>query len=77
MDFKCIIHGSFSKHFKEIQRAAEIFRAAGIEVLAPKPSELVQQVDGFGLFDDEIGMDPRYVELLYLQKSQTIRQEWL
>lgn len=70
--FRCIIHGSFSKHFKEIQHAAAVFRAAGIEVLAPKAADLVDQKDGFGLFADEVGMDPRYVELVYLRNLKQL-----
>ncbi len=64
--FRCVIHGSFSKYFAEIRRAAEIFTAAGIEVLAPQQNELAAQQDGFALFENEIGQDPRFIELLYL-----------
>lgn len=64
--FRCIIHGSFSKHFEEIQHAASVFSRAGIEVLAPKQGELIAGQDGFALFEDEQGKDPRMVELLYL-----------
>lgn len=34
--FRCVIHGSFSKHYSEILEARKIFEDAGIEVLAPK-----------------------------------------
>lgn len=70
--FSCIIHGSFSKHFSEIKQAARIFTEAGIEVLAPKQSELVAVDNGFALFEDEIGKDPRLVELEYLQKLRQL-----
>ncbi len=70
--FRCIIHGSFSKHFSEIQRAAEIFTEAGIEVLAPQMAELVAEKDGFGLFADEVDKDPRLVELLYLHNLKRL-----
>ena len=70
--FRCIIHGSFSKHFDEIRRAAEVFRSAGIEVLAPKDGELKPGPDGFALFDDEVGQDPRLVELLYLHNLKRL-----
>jgi ADP-ribose pyrophosphatase YjhB (NUDIX family) len=64
---RCIIHGSFSKHFSQIKQASELFRAAGIEVLAPKQGELVTSANGFALFEDEQGQDARLIELLYLQ----------
>lgn len=70
--FRCIIHGSFTKHFAEIQAASRIFTAAGIEVLAPKQGELVAAQDGFGLFEDELDMDPRLVELLYLHNLKRL-----
>jgi nucleoside triphosphatase len=71
-DFRCVIHGSFSKHFDEIRRTAEIFTAAGIEILAPKQGELVASTDGFGLFEDEIDQDPRLIELLYLHNLKKL-----
>lgn len=72
---KCIIHGSFSKHFGEISEASQLFRAAGIDVLAPKQGELVDKNNGFGLFEDEIGQDPRLVELLYLHNLKSLGRE--
>jgi len=71
-DFRCVIHGSFSKHFDEVKKTVEIFSAAGIEVLAPKQGELVASTDGFTLFDDEVGQDPRLVELLYLHNLKNL-----
>lgn len=70
--FRCIIHGSFSKHFDEIRNAYDIFTRAGIEVLAPKQTELIPGPDGFALFEDEIGQDPRLIELLYLQNLKQL-----
>ncbi|MDB5164361.1 MAG: hypothetical protein JWS12_979 [Candidatus Saccharibacteria bacterium] len=72
--FRCIIHGSFSKHFDEIKKAAQKFELAGIEVLAPKSGELVSNTDGFGLFADEEGQDPRLIELLYLHNLKRLGQ---
>jgi 8-oxo-dGTP pyrophosphatase MutT (NUDIX family) len=71
-NFCCIIHGSFSKHFAEIKKTAAIFSAAGIEVLAPKQGELVASHEGFALYDDEIGQDPRLIELLYLHNLKKL-----
>ncbi len=70
--FRCVIHGSFSKHFAEIKKASEIFEKAGIEVLAPKKGELVSAKDGFAFFEDEKNQDPRLVELLYLHNLKRL-----
>lgn len=70
--FRCIIHGSFSKHFVEIQQAREVFTRAGIEVMAPKAGQLATDSSGFALFEDEQGQDPRLVELLYLHNLKTL-----
>ena len=64
--FKCIIHGSFSKHHDEIIRVRSIFEAAGIEILAPKAGELAMAPDGFARFPDEHAHDARLIELHYL-----------
>lgn len=70
--FRCVIHGSFSKHIEEIRQAAEIFSGAGIEVLAPKSGELIKVQNGFALFEDELGQDPRLVELIYLHNLKRL-----
>lgn len=70
--FRCVLHGSFSKHFDKIQQVHRLFTAAGIEVLAPKAGELIAYDQGFGLFEDEIGQDPRAVELLYLHNLKKL-----
>jgi ADP-ribose pyrophosphatase YjhB (NUDIX family) len=70
--FRCVIHGSFSKHFAEIQHAAKVFSGAGIEVLAPKRGELVGDTEGFALFEDELDQDPRLIELLYLHNLKKL-----
>jgi ADP-ribose pyrophosphatase YjhB (NUDIX family) len=72
MPLRCVIHGSFSKHFDEIRHAQEVFTKAGIEVLAPKAGELTGNKDGFALFEDEQGQDPRMVELLYLHQLKDL-----
>lgn len=75
MRFRCVIHGSFSKHFEEIQRVHRLFSSAGIEVLAPKDTELVADDAGFALFEDEVGKDPRLIELLYLHHLKQLGQD--
>jgi ADP-ribose pyrophosphatase YjhB (NUDIX family) len=70
--FRCIIHGSFSKHYTEIVQAARMFQAAGITVLAPQLGGVAAEDHGFALFADEIGQDPRLIELLYLQQLKQL-----
>lgn len=71
-DFRCVIHGSFSKHFAEIKRVSEIFQKSGIKVLAPKKGELTGVQGGFQLFEDELNLDPRLIELLYLRNLKRL-----
>lgn len=70
--FRCVIHGSFSKHFSEINRTRKIFEEAGIEVLAPKIGNLGGSINGFSLFEDEKGKDPRLIELEYLHNLKIL-----
>lgn len=70
--FRCILHGSFTKHFDTIQEIYRVFTAAGIEVLAPKYGEITAFQDGFALFEDEKGQDPRAIELLYLHNLKRL-----
>jgi len=51
--FRCVLHGSFRKHFNEVRRAYRIFTDAGIEMLAPKAAEIAAIKDGFALFKGE------------------------
>ena len=71
-NFRCVIHGSFSKHFSEIKRTADIFSSAGIEVLAPGAGEIVGETDGFVLLEGEQENDPRLIELLYLHNLRRL-----
>ena len=71
-DLRCIIHGSFSKHFAEIKRTAEVLANAGVEVLAPKQSEIAAVRNGFALFSDELDQDSRLIELLYLHNLKRL-----
>jgi ADP-ribose pyrophosphatase YjhB (NUDIX family) len=70
--FRCVIHGSFSKHFNQISEVHNTFTKAGIEVLAPKMGNLTNSKNGFQLFEDEIGQDPRLIELIYLHKLKQL-----
>jgi len=64
---KCIIHGSFRKHYDIIKQIAEKFSAAGIEVIAPLISEIVGESNGFVHLANDPSGDPRVTELLYLK----------
>lgn len=69
---QCVIHGSFRKHFELIQGVHDIFTAAGIEIIAPKKSDLVSIKDGFALLEGEENQDTRLIELLYLHNLKKI-----
>lgn len=71
---RCILHGSFRKHFKIIEEVRNIFAKAGIEIVAPQKSQLSDTKDGFALFDGEENLDPRMIELLYLHKLKELRK---
>lgn len=66
MPLRCVIHGSFRQHFAQIREASELFRAAGVEVVAPSLGEFVGAEDGFLRFAGEEGIDRRVIELKYL-----------
>ncbi|MDO8557983.1 MAG: NUDIX domain-containing protein [bacterium] len=71
-NFRCVLHGSFRKHFDEMRRIYRIFTDAGIEVLAPRISDIVSVKDGFAMLDGEREIDPRIVELLYLHNLKRL-----
>ncbi|MCR4311653.1 MAG: NUDIX domain-containing protein [Candidatus Uhrbacteria bacterium] len=64
--FRCVLHGSFGKHFDEIQRIHRLFTQAGIEVLAPEASNVARVEAGFAMLESDREQDPRVIELLYL-----------
>lgn len=72
---RCILHGSFRKHFDLIQEVHDIFTGAGIEVIAPKKSELISIENGFALLEGEENQDPRLIELLYLHNLKKLGKE--
>ncbi len=55
-----------------IQDAHHTFTRAGIEVLAPSLEPLADIQNGFALFEDEIGEDPRLIELRYLHNVKRL-----
>ena len=72
--FRCILHGSFRRHFNEIKRTHKLFSNAGIEVLAPEFSGIECEKDGFVLLQSDVADDPRMIELLYLQKLKRLSE---
>jgi len=64
--FRCVLHGSFRKHFTEIQYIRRLFEAAGITVLAPNASSVSDLKDGFVRLESDRDPDPRMIELQYL-----------
>jgi len=63
---RCLLHGSFRKHFDAIKKARDTFTRAGIDVLAPGADEVASFENGFAFFSGEETLDPRQIELQYL-----------
>lgn len=70
--FRCVLHGSFRKHFNEIKKIHEIFTAAGLEVLAPAFSEIKHFENGFAVLESDKEQDQRMTELLYLHNLRRL-----
>lgn len=64
--FRCVLHGSFGKHFEEIKKVHRLFSENGIEVLAPAMSEIKSFENGFAVLETDEEKDQRMIELLYL-----------
>src|SRR3989344_2682589 len=72
MRFRCVIHGSFRKHFDDIKKIHTLFTKNNIEVLAPSISKIKDEKDGFIFFDTDKESDPRMIELLYLHNLKQL-----
>lgn len=70
--FRCVIHGSLRKHARAMGETIAMFQGAGIEVLAPKMTNIVKEEGGFLFFRGEEQYDPRLIELLYLQNLRNL-----
>ncbi len=70
--FRCVLHGSFQKHFSEIQRIHRLFTSAGVEVLAPSVADVATVKDGFAMLSTDTETDPRMIELLYLHNLKRL-----
>lgn len=72
--FRCVLHGSFNKHFEEIKRVHGIFTKAGFAVLAPELSEIKNNKNGFAILKSDTESDPRMIELMYLRNLKHLRE---
>lgn len=72
---RCIIHGSFRRHFDVIKETANKFSMANIEVIAPDISEIAGETDGFVHLASDKSQDPRVIELMYLKKLSKLGPE--
>src|SRR3989338_8555076 len=70
--FRCVLHGSFGKHFEEIKKTHRLFSAAGIEVIAPEFSDITSSKGGFAILKSDTEKDPRMIELLYLRNLKRL-----
>src|SRR3989344_6865807 len=70
--FRCVLHGSFRKHWSEIQKIHRLFTANGIEVLAPTMSEIKTTENGFVVLESDGQRDQRLIELLYLHNLKQL-----
>ena len=70
--FRCVLHGSFGKHFEEIKRIHGLFTENGIEVLAPAMSEIKSFDGGFAVLESDQEKDQRMIELLYLHNLKRL-----
>lgn len=67
-EIRCVVHGSFGRHFSEIRSAMRTFKKADIQVIAPESVEITAINGNFLLLEDEEKLDPRFVELRYLHQ---------
>ncbi len=66
-DFVCTVHGSLSKSFATYKLSYDLLANAGINILAPKRTEIADFQSGFAYFEnDDIHDDKRLVELRFI-----------
>lgn len=70
--FRCVLHGSFRKHFEDIRKIHRLFTENGIEVLAPAMSEIKAIEGGFAVLESDHEKDQRMIELLYLHNLKRL-----
>lgn len=66
---KCLIIGSFRKHYSQIVETIKFFNTNNIDVLSPKISTILNPEDEFVVFDyDSKDADIRQIEDMVLEK---------
>ncbi len=63
---RCVIHGSFIKHYPLITDTARIFTKAGINIIAPRITKVIGETDGFTHLEGDASRDPIFTELQYI-----------
>src|SRR3989338_7826284 len=66
---KCVLHGSFRRNFDLVKEMHTLFTNAGIDVVAPDISKIVDEKDGFVYLQQDQSKDYRMTELLYLKTA--------
>ncbi len=70
---RCVIIGSFRKHYKEILKIIDIFHKADIKVLSPKKSFIINPEDDFVLFNyDPKDKSKKEIEDAVLKKIRNV-----
>ena len=59
---KCVISGSFRKHYDDIAKLAQTFGEQEIEVLSPKISRVINVAAGFAFLESDASDNPKTVE---------------
>ncbi len=59
---KCVISGSFRKHYDDICRTISDFERLGVEVLSPKKSSVVDSNEAFVILETDKSSDPKKLE---------------
>src|SRR3989344_2176868 len=70
--FRCLLHGSYRRHYEAIQQAGTIFAQAGITVLAPTLAPVTHIKEGFAYLATDQEKDQRLLELLFLEKIKVL-----
>lgn len=70
----CVLHGSYGRNLGAIHEAATILESTGlIKIIEPTDFDVVGYEDGFPLFVGQEGLDPREIELRFLQNVLSLK----
>ena len=59
---KCVISGSFRKHYDDIRRTISDFEELGVEVLSPMKSSIINPNEAFTILETDTSNDPKKLE---------------